>query len=1329
MKRISMLWVISSIVWLLSSQQGLAQYTPNGNVMTPKGDVRVLVIYAGFTNDANTAPNQNWEHSDPFPSYVDDLFYDNFSDFSSTATDHSLSNFYYQMSLPSGQPFRLVGDIFPERVNVLATTADNNTFNPWSTYTTKVFDYIEANYPGYDFSPNDTRTNNPNYAFDNSVSSPDNQIDFVAIIWRWDNNGPNPTGTTGLTGSAFGGGGYAGITGYTFSSGYVVSGASGFTLPAGMGNIINSRRMFLHEFGHDLYSAPHYNSSNNVSGKHFYTNSGWGMMATGPQVFYSANAWERWYNGWIEITHDLEDASDNNVYAIGDFVTTGDVIRIKIPHVNKQHLWLEYRRGLSAFDNRSGFVNDGAGNTIPDAPRGVVGIVDNMESTRNTPVQALNVNYSNGIRCFYGQGNFDFTPSATFTTPPEWYGNPVYDFARGASNPYGGHNEITSVRWDLDGNNSIDVHEGANTVGAQEQMAVHMVDGNFVYGQLGLNAALPEFQRIGLGSNPGIFNYQDYNKNTEKLEPIYLNGVSIEIIGYGGPQADPEEFVLIRVLFDDHQVKEDTRLTGELILNPHTNGLSDPAMDVQSGSFVLVDKTGTPNRHTLAVHNDWVNGTTFTDFYNHTTLDVEPGALVRLQPGAAMEVRQFSTMTLKSGSKLEVMNGATFTVGAFGTLVIEDGAEVFVHPGGKMKVKEYGTLHLKNSNPLAGIHLGPASIPSSSAVLELDGIFKTDDDVDLTFYGNGYIKFKPSHELQLGNNSEFVIDGLGVSRRAMRITNYTTLAVDGHKVKISNAKIEYAYTSVFSIKNTQATFEQVTLKGLLSTDPKHASIGILGEGLSKFEFTGGEAENLREGITLSNFTSTAKIFDAGIHNCVKGINLDNKPLHTFMVNLQFTGCTFGIKGDNFGSFTLINSSISGGTTGIKASNASNVTTGDVLITDADYGIQVDHVAGCYINGGRIYDNITGVKGSHSLVFLRNGGAIIDNVEHGVDLEGSYDNDNQAFSAMLTVGDKGCGTITSTVSALPLITGEDFILNIDAEEHAIKRGQPNVIHPNTFFSTYGMVFELCYNGSNIAPNEILAKHNFWGTGGGSVAVDLAGSDHNIEKSCQPGVNPTVTVVTTNYSTCIPVSSCEDCMGQNSLTTAVSCPVPVKLAGRETIGGMFTDKYRVFLGEDTEETRLGFKEISGIQLSKGKTGRWEACHIEDQAYCGKPDKNGQSKATPLTTDCAQKVFIAKAIYAYGASRKTMAYEAGGMDIPRAKMGSTVFPNPNTGQFSIGITGSSRPQAVLFDLAGKQVSPVMLLNIGQNEIDGKDLAKGIYLLEVILNDQPEYHKVIVR
>lgn len=112
----------------------------NGSAVTPKGTLKVLVIFAGLTNDIDAAapfynpdsdnpwPQTDATHPVPgttFPKNMNNDFYDDPNSFLPTATDHSLSNLFYQMSQHSANPFKMQAVFFPKRINVTANATDN----------------------------------------------------------------------------------------------------------------------------------------------------------------------------------------------------------------------------------------------------------------------------------------------------------------------------------------------------------------------------------------------------------------------------------------------------------------------------------------------------------------------------------------------------------------------------------------------------------------------------------------------------------------------------------------------------------------------------------------------------------------------------------------------------------------------------------------------------------------------------------------------------------------------------------------------------------------------------------------------------------------------------------------------------------------------------------------------------------------------------------------------------------------------------------------------------------------------------------------------------
>lgn len=130
----------------------------NGYAVTPRGTLKVLVIFAGLTNDINVnAPfyddlggDNPWPQTDAthpvpgttFPKSMNSDFYDNPNSFLPGATDHSLSNLFYQMSQHSANPFKMQAVFFPKRINVTAT-AITNLGSGFGQYTDDVMNAVK----------------------------------------------------------------------------------------------------------------------------------------------------------------------------------------------------------------------------------------------------------------------------------------------------------------------------------------------------------------------------------------------------------------------------------------------------------------------------------------------------------------------------------------------------------------------------------------------------------------------------------------------------------------------------------------------------------------------------------------------------------------------------------------------------------------------------------------------------------------------------------------------------------------------------------------------------------------------------------------------------------------------------------------------------------------------------------------------------------------------------------------------------------------------------------------------------------------------------------
>ncbi|GAL84618.1 hypothetical protein SGRA_1855 [Sporocytophaga myxococcoides] len=651
---------------------GQTSYAPNGGPFTPSGDLRVLVIYAGFEGDCSNDQNNGgsaWPlgtNCDALPSFASNLFYDDFTDFASGNTDKTLSNYFYQASRlnPTRSPLRIVGEVYPKRVSISGTSADNY----------KVFQKIELTDPTFNWSRYDNRINSPDFKYDYSTwGSGDGKIDYVVVIYR-------------KLGSA----GYASVGNYT-GTGFSVVSNCGFTMDKALfGDVENGvKGLFIHELAHTLINYPHLNNANNVHGSMLFAGGGWGFMEN--NINFSTNAFEKWYLGWLDIPtgKHITSAAQNGTYTLTDFNTTGDFMVIDLPFTS-QRLWVENHIKTNPFEERLAFHNDGCSNPSDPSPQGVLMFVEDMTFSRNTILSALSPSYCNKTKSLHAAGNYDYLRTGSASTTCSW-GNNYFDYTLTA-NPFGQHNDITGIRdnypTESDPNKITYIRSYNNSTTETgnkrcEDLAVwkrsgvydmdHWIGSQMAFGNI-LN------QKVGMSYNPAVTNIQTYDQTNEVLSPIYLNGISIKFTGKDGSGN-----ITVEVKYNDTDIERDQRLSGNLVLND----IPDAAIDlkVKSGKTLTIDRTGTPDRITK------LNG----EFFNPTLLTVKSGAVVQTEMTSIVNIKDNSKVIFENGSTLTVAQASPFTVADEAYLEFNETAQLNIGPT-FFTVQPTAELCIKNTN-------------------------------------------------------------------------------------------------------------------------------------------------------------------------------------------------------------------------------------------------------------------------------------------------------------------------------------------------------------------------------------------------------------------------------------------------------------------------------------------------------------------------------------------------------------------------------------------------------------------------------------------------------
>ncbi|MBN1184260.1 MAG: hypothetical protein JXB49_18365 [Bacteroidales bacterium] len=692
-------------------------YSPHGEVFTPKGTIRALIIFARFTNDLGQSCG-NWAPGTSAPDFVNtinstapDLIYKTTSDFSTyeNTDNRSISRHFYEMSMGS---FNFLGDILCDEngetycIEVDPTSANYQfPYNAigWHDINKRVITVMMNRFPNFDWAPYDLHNNKPTYEYDASITSSDSLPDYVMIFYRYRNDWVNQP-VTGMQNFSGSGGGYSvldGVSGITFN-GYSFDGA-GFTCCTGGYTPISYVQIMLHEIAHELYSCPHIMAANSVHGIRWkFPASGWGMMSSFGRVNnMSANAWERWILGWIELTTGSDGTNSNiqseadlvngGVYTIRDFITTGDVVRIKIPYLecDDHYLWIENHQKKSVFDHKpyAGKSPSADGEVIPELDEGLYTYVENINVDRTNITTTLIRDGANGINVLNAQGNYDYWHS--LTAPPEtsdyYWSNTLFTFQRLDENPISGINPYFQLPDNYpddpqvpgsDGRITYNSHwnsgrrecysiiretDGINTAMTYAYLGGVSEEANSLFGRR--SDAFKVGDEVSLSGIIPALNYPIYNQTLSELSDSYLNGINVKVLAYNPTTGEYQ----IEIKFNDYEVRENKRWCGNISLPDNTKN-SDPDLILKQGISLDIDRNVNANRHTKhPVYNNFINPSVFT---------IKSLAKIKLEPNSLVNIKNNSEFIMESGSTLEITAGAVMDVKNTGKLTAFSGANI-----------------------------------------------------------------------------------------------------------------------------------------------------------------------------------------------------------------------------------------------------------------------------------------------------------------------------------------------------------------------------------------------------------------------------------------------------------------------------------------------------------------------------------------------------------------------------------------------------------------------------------------------------------------------------
>jgi len=636
----------------------------NGYVHTPKGDLHILVIFVRYEN-RSLMSNSGWPdetREGVLPRMADgainQLFNTDPETIGNEAQIPNLSDYYYKMS---GGTFRITADIFPVQVPVsYVPPTINNFFSRQLKMNFDAIKWITENYPDFDWSKYDNRTNNPYFANDNQDTPPDSILDYVVFMHRAQGStGAGSPGSISIPDSPFKiRDGHTGIQSYADAE--------------------HNWLYFKHEFAHNLYRCPHYLGANSADGLRYYTQKGWGLMAAWHAPFFTTNAWEKWWLGWLEPT----EITQNGTYTLKDMMEGREAVRIQIPGT-QDYLWIENHQKKDTWWDRKMFFNSLSQRQPLSASGIYMYVVASPGSDRKKPdLNPFNTRHANIIKVYNGEGNFDVVPTGDKLFNG-FFESTVME--KVAPNPFSGQNDFQFIRYDYDNNGRLDLglsHGNRDRTG-KEQRGVWSEKINnrnvLTFGNTGDgNDAFVPGDEIGLSGKIPVTHFPEYLHTREEFEPYLLNGLSIKIL-----EEDEQGTMKLEVKFDDWEVRTDQRWCGNLRLPAFTNE-ENKMLIIGEEAKVDLALSGTPDRITRHPETGSMS--------NPTRLLVESGRGITLKKKSELNIAPSSTLELAGKSSLIVEKGATLYVQ--GTLRLSDEAELVIEKKGKLILEAESELIL-----------------------------------------------------------------------------------------------------------------------------------------------------------------------------------------------------------------------------------------------------------------------------------------------------------------------------------------------------------------------------------------------------------------------------------------------------------------------------------------------------------------------------------------------------------------------------------------------------------------------------------------------------------
>lgn len=656
---------------LLAAQDKPLQRSENGWFLSPHGTIRILLLFVEVEYDVHPDKDPQRDGAAHWPKGQLPVWRDRVFDPYPLPVQQAVVSRYYQ-DISLGR-YTVLGDF----IDTIITLKESEYPGVMQGHTTGTLAVKEANKRGalhtrhnlgiadFDLWKDARKSAQPKEAGPDDPHS----YDHVMVITR---NGQLRHGTGSTD---------AGSPGKLF--GYESDSQSRFG-----GNNELPFEILKHEYNHLLIGGNNFHSGGGNASQFESTfinlQGGWSMMGASSSSLLTCTGWDRDRMGWKpegalhrirahdihgrEVNGDLDPvAGDTGIFILHDFVPSGDVLRIRMPHIPdgqlQQWLWIENHQGFHKNGSPTdGFQWERVGNDCiaPIEP----GLFMNMQVGREERVGTdIFSGAADYLRAVPATGSHDLhMPVDTLRNICLYGGNSmVYEVSKTNANPLTGNHELELPVYDRDQNGRLARSEhwvpGTRRERGQPDAIVTF-------------AGRPEHafrmngnRTLGMCTNPSSANMMTlvstndrdtYKGHGPNVRTVYLNGIRVELL-----EMSMDGNAKVRVSINDTRMEQDQRWCGDSIVLPPLRGKDGASLTVAKDRTLLLDRSSTPTRITdpdsTSKGGPW--------FSAPTRFTVRTGATVLLEDRAMLDLTRGSVLHLLPGSRLELRRKARVRLG------------------------------------------------------------------------------------------------------------------------------------------------------------------------------------------------------------------------------------------------------------------------------------------------------------------------------------------------------------------------------------------------------------------------------------------------------------------------------------------------------------------------------------------------------------------------------------------------------------------------------------------------------------------------------------------